>query len=303
MLKSYRVLFAALCLGILGCGPEEVPAPEVPAVRKTAPETEAVPGKSLSLAAVGDVAPPYPADRAASFGAAFASARPRLQRADLSIGFLDARIGADDGSVPGSAPSGFAAALYGSGIDVLAFPSKHVYGAGIEGARATAAFLALAERGIAGIVPESGFQTGLRVVRGSVSVAILAYADPESPLAPERPEADPYPGRYNGRMAQLDVKQARVDSDFVVVMVRWGTRTDPGPTDRMRAIARTLVFAGADAVVGSGPCADLGHELVDRSAVIYAPGPSLYRIDLHENAPPVVTRGGEGPGGAAEGCR
>lgn len=70
-----------------------------------------------------------------------------------------------------------------------------------------------------------------------------------------------------------DIRAARAaGADVVIPFMHWGWEREPGPTQRQRDLAKTMVQAGADAVVGSHPHVTQGADLVLGKPVIWSLG-------------------------------
>ncbi len=67
------------------------------------------------------------------------------------------------------------------------------------------------------------------------------------------------------------LRRAAAQARYVVVGVHWGGEYGP-VTGRQRRLARQLADAGATLVVGSGPHVLQGHELLNRTLVLYSLG-------------------------------
>ncbi|HUR51195.1 MAG TPA: CapA family protein [Mycobacteriales bacterium] len=80
------------------------------------------------------------------------------------------------------------------------------------------------------------------------------------------------------RVARLvrAVQQARATSDTVVVYLHWGKEMAACPTAVQRGLARTLVDAGADVIVGSHAHVVLGSGWLGRAYVDYGLGNFLF---------------------------
>jgi poly-gamma-glutamate synthesis protein (capsule biosynthesis protein) len=70
-----------------------------------------------------------------------------------------------------------------------------------------------------------------------------------------------------------DIKAARTVShaDLVIPMLHWGEELEPSPEDSQKALARSLIDAGADAVIG-------GHPHVSQTVDIYKGRPIVYSL-------------------------
>lgn len=70
-----------------------------------------------------------------------------------------------------------------------------------------------------------------------------------------------------------DIRAARAaGADVVIPFMHWGWEREPGPTQRQRDLAKIMVQAGADAVVGSHPHVTQGADLVLGKPVIWSLG-------------------------------
>lgn len=58
---------------------------------------------------------------------------------------------------------------------------------------------------------------------------------------------------YSDALATAQVAEARKNSDFVIVSMRWGTEYSPDINGTQEAIAQTLTNLGADVILGHGP--------------------------------------------------
>ena len=76
-----------------------------------------------------------------------------------------------------------------------------------------------------------------------------------SPRASEAGDGRPGIAWLAAADAIADVKAARsvYHADLVMLMLHWGHEMDPGPGDAQKKLARSLIDAGADAVIGGHP--------------------------------------------------
>jgi len=68
------------------------------------------------------------------------------------------------------------------------------------------------------------------------------------------------------------VKQARKGADLVIVHMHWGEELNPCPLPRQKELARQLVDAGADAVIGGHAHIPLGGGYLDDAYIHYGMG-------------------------------
>lgn len=108
--------------------------------------------------------------------------------------------------------------------------------------------------------------------RNGRRIALLGYND----FPPRSSEA----GDHRVGIAWLtpakviaDIKAARTidHADFVIPMLHWGSELEPSPDDSQKALARSLIDAGADAVIG-------GHPHISQTVDIYKGRPIVYSL-------------------------
>jgi poly-gamma-glutamate synthesis protein (capsule biosynthesis protein) len=142
-----------------------------------------------------------------------------------------------------------------------------------------AAFLETLDRlAEAGIAPVGGGRNlaeahrPLRVEQGGLSIAILAYNE----FKPRAFEAGPtWPGIAWSEDSQVlaDIRAARAaGADLVIPFMHWGWEREPEPSARQRRLARAMIDAGADAVVGAHPHCVQGAELYRGRPIVYSLG-------------------------------
>ena len=82
---------------------------------------------------------------------------------------------------------------------------------------------------------------------------------------------DPYKSRIFDRLSELSKT-----TDYQIVYVHWGTEEKDTPDDYMRNLAKELVSAGADLVIGSHPHVLQGIEYIDGVPIVYSLGNFLF---------------------------
>lgn len=113
----------------------------------------------------------------------------------------------------------------------------------------------------------------LLIERGGLRIALLGYNE----FMPRRFEADAdAPGIAWSEDAQVreDIRAARSRhrADLVIPVMHWGWENEPHANARQRALARLMIAAGADAVIGGHPHVMQDIELIDGRPVIYSVG-------------------------------
>lgn len=68
------------------------------------------------------------------------------------------------------------------------------------------------------------------------------------------------------------IKEAKANSDYVVVYVHWGIEREEYPVDYQRTLAKQYIDAGADAVIGAHPHVIQGIEYYNGKPIVYSLG-------------------------------
>jgi poly-gamma-glutamate capsule biosynthesis protein CapA/YwtB (metallophosphatase superfamily) len=115
--------------------------------------------------------------------------------------------------------------------------------------------------------------TPLIIERSGLRIALLGYNE----FFPRSFEADvDRPGIAWSEDAQVrhDIALARSQhrADLVIPVMHWGWEYEPLARPRQRALARLMIEAGADAVVGGHPHVTQDIEIVDGKPVFYSLG-------------------------------
>ena len=291
---------ALLVLGGLGCRSRPVPGPVPP-----------VP-VSVSLVAVGDILMHEDVKRAASqdpggFPALWADLVPLFQGADLAFGNLESPVAPTTGR-PGvpfqfNAPATLPAALRASGFTVLATANNHAFDQGAKGVRETLERLR-AERLVALGSGEDRAQAEVTQIleRQGIRVAFLGFTDLFN-LDLNQRATEPWVRPLDLEPALQAVREARGRAEVVVVSVHWGNEYQHLPTKRQRDIARALVEAGCDLLLGHHPHVLQPVELVEaegrKALVAYSLGNFISNQDRMYRADHFPVAEGDNRDGAA----
>ena len=184
---------------------------------------------------------------------------PLLDGADLAIVNLETAV--TDGGAPVakqfafSAPPSAFAALRGGGVDVASMANNHGMDFGTSGLRDS---LAAAKRygfpviGI-GLDEKRAYRPFRRTINGQRIAVIGATQVLDDELISAWTAGARKPGLASAKKVPRllrEVRSARATADTVVVFLHWGVELDMCPTQDQRTLARRLVAAGADIVVG-----------------------------------------------------
>lgn len=222
-------------------------------------------GLAMDVAMVGDVmqhgeqlkASRRP-DGSYTWQGVFTAVAPILRDADLAIANLETPI---DPAQPFAgypffnAPLALLDALSDAGLDVLQTANNHCLDRGRAGALATLEHVRAHGFGTAGTwatAEERHTPWHTAILPSGHRVAFLAntYGTNGQPM----PAGEPWLVDWldDGRM-QHDIARARMHADLVIVGLHWGGEYRHQPADWQRDLARRLVDAGADIVMGSHP--------------------------------------------------
>ncbi|MGH3343623.1 MAG: CapA family protein [Carbonactinosporaceae bacterium] len=310
-----RALRTALCIvGLVvpliwagGCaspggpqsGPGRAQEARSPATRAATPSPTPPEPPSVTMTIVGDI---MLARRVGElmrdtrdFAGPLRPAARRLAAADLTVGNLESSLSRSGAARQGDDSFGAdPRALRGlrlAGFDVLTLANNHV---GDYGQRALVQTVERVHR--EGIVPVGAGADAREarrpaiVERSGVRFGFLAFnaigetpkAGPGTPGAAQlrmQPRLGPL---HRPELAALlaDVRALRPRVDVVTVLPHWGDQYTHDPVPDQRAVARALVGAGADLVVGSHPHWVQASEETRGALIAYSLGNFVFDMDF-----------------------
>lgn len=220
------------------------------------------PAASLRLVAVGDILMHQDVKRAAAetpggFLDLWADVLPLFRGADVVFGNLETPVAPASGH-PGkpfqfNAPADLPPALRASGFTVLSTANNHAFDQGRKGVLETLARLRQAQLLAVGSGEDRSRAETLQIVeRNGLKVAFLGFTDVFN-LNLDRRATEPWVRPFDLEAALAAVREARAKADIVVVSIHWGIEDQHQPTKRQRDIARKLVEAGCDLLLGHHP--------------------------------------------------
>ena len=253
---------------------------------KAAPAAQPGPlgsGKPVVLAFGGDVhfEGVLASKLSAGASALLAPIEPILDQADIAVVNLETAV-TNGGSASAKtftfrAPASAFEALHGGSVDVASMANNHGMDFGEAGLRDS---LAAARRyrfpviGI-GLDGKQAYAPYRQTVRGQ-RIAILAATQVLDDHLIESWSAGPAkPGLASAKAVPRllqEVRRARKSADTVVVFLHWGVELEGCPTSDQRTLARQLVGAGADIVVGGHAHRLLGAGRMGKALVGYGLG-------------------------------
>jgi len=235
----------------------------------------------LSISAVGDIA----------FEGGFADA-PRmdvvsevqavLQATDVCIGNLEnplvvLGIGATANKCTLRGSPDWAGILRGSGLQVVSLANNHMMDYGPEGLFST--MTALEKAGIQYVgagadkaaankpifIEKKGIRLGI-LGRTGVIVSSPCYAEAGRPGV----------AFLNIDEANEGIRECKAQSNITIIVLHWGVEEYSYPSPRQLSIARELISAGADIILGHHPHVLQGVEFIKNGIVAYSLGNFLF---------------------------
>lgn len=268
-----RVTLLLLAVGLLftGCGGPAQPAEGLLVSHEVRIEPPAV-----HLVFVGDIMLDRIPGKAVAKGEdPFASFAATLQQADLAVGNFECVMATGGKKVPKAYnfrcdPAALGVlARYFSAVSVA---NNH---SGDYGKEAFAEQLTLFRQGglpyFGGGMNAAEAHTPLILERKGFRIALLGYDEVELRTYEAGPTT---PGLAWGTDEQVvaDIKAAREKADIVVVYPHWGLEYHREPSERQQALARKMIDAGADLVVGAHPHVTQTIERYREKLIVYSLG-------------------------------
>jgi poly-gamma-glutamate synthesis protein (capsule biosynthesis protein) len=240
-------------------------------------------GRPVILAFGGDVHFEGPLEQtlAANAERALAPIDPVLRSADIAVVNLETTVTTRGTPTPKAftfrAPPKAFAALRGAGIDVASMANNHGLDYGLVGLRDSLAAAKRYRFPVVGIGRDDAqaYRPFRRTVRGQRIAVIGATQVLDDELISAWTAGPSKPGLASAkdvpRLVRA-VRAARTTSDTVVVFLHWGIELEQCPSSDQRALAKQLVAAGADVVVGGHAHRVQGAGRMGRALVGYGLG-------------------------------
>jgi poly-gamma-glutamate synthesis protein (capsule biosynthesis protein) len=204
----------------------------------------------------------------------FRNARARIQRADLSLCNLETAL-LESGRAATkrhvvSAPIENLDFFVNAGFHIANLGNNHVLDQGEPACSRLIELLRSKDIEVLGL-QESGRAKPVLITRKGVKFGFLGYADYgfRARFMPLRP-----------RIAIADVKRLREQVDCVVVSMHWGFEYVDVPSPAQQRLARKLIDAGANIIVGHHPHVVQGIEEYQGGIIAYSLGNFQFRIKL-----------------------
>ncbi len=255
------MMIGLFCLALLGCGvqPAIAPVPIDDGTRLQIPVK-----KTVTLVATGDIlmhntqiAAGQQADGSFQFDSFFEPVKSLIHYGDyVSTNFEAAMAGPDSGYTgypKFNSPDEMAVTLKEAGYDLVITSNNHILDRGYSGAIRTMDVLRDASLDIVGTY-QSQEEKDIFLIKDldGVRVGYLAYSYGTNGIPV--PKEHPYFFNFLDEETILkDVKALRPQVDVLVLVLHWGVEYSLQPTADQKELARTLLEAGVDVILGSHP--------------------------------------------------
>lgn len=232
---------------------------------------------SMTLIFTGDVIPARSVNammvRKNNFNFPFEKTADFLKSGDLTIINLESPLidhcpTTDEGMVFCGDPR-FTTGLNYAGVDIANLANNHSSNYGEEGIVSTKEKL-----NKIGIETVGTGNIVYRNVKGT-NLAFLSY-DGVAPLVP-------FLSNINTELIKSQVKEAKSQADFVIVLFHWGKEYEKNPVEEKSVapfnpveIGRYTIDSGADLVVGNHPHVVQGYEIYNGKYIFYALGNFIF---------------------------
>jgi poly-gamma-glutamate synthesis protein (capsule biosynthesis protein) len=221
-----------------------------------------------------------------------------MSKADLAVGTLNATI-SDYSPVTGCVPtyvlvgrSENADALARAGFDAMSVATNHIKNCGLTNCGNRAFFETLENLRRVGIAyvgagknHDAAMQPLVMTVNGvRFGFVSLGQIEPMAFAGPEKPGI----AILNEENLKTAIAEAQKVSDIVIAMPHWGPEDIPVPNWIQRKLAKQLVEAGADVIVGNHTHVVQAIQEIDEIPVFYGLGNFVFDQDLDDHQQGVI---------------
>jgi poly-gamma-glutamate synthesis protein (capsule biosynthesis protein) len=209
---------------------------------------------------------------------------PLLETVDLAVGNLESVLSSqgqpmDKGYLIRTHPF-WGTMLTAGGLGVVSVSNNHAldYGqAGLDDTLSTLNTLGVRAVGAAPSDDSGLAHRPAQIELNGVQVALLGYAAARWKGSEDMPATD-HVSWAEPETVRADVEAARVEADFVVVVLHAGTEYAPEPSPDQIAVARAAIDAGAGLVVGHHPHVTQTVERYKQGLIVYSLGDAVLDI-------------------------
>lgn len=221
--------------------------------------------KTVKIAAVGDILCQMDmiedaySDGSYDFSNMFSNITKYVQNSDLAIGTLETNFTENNYSGYGkyNAPIEFLKAVKNSGINLVSLAHNHQLDYGTEGRNTTIEKVQEQDISITGIANNTENEnkefTGIIKEINEIKIAFLGYTYGLSNEAELTEEEKSNSNIYSEELATKDLKYAKENSNYIIVIMHWGNVNDSTISEEQNNITGFLVNNGVDMILGSHP--------------------------------------------------
>lgn len=221
--------------------------------------------KTVKIAAVGDILCQMDmiedaySDGSYDFSNMFSNITKYVQNSDLAIGTLEINFTENNYSGYGkyNAPIEFLKAVKNSGINLVSLAHNHQLDYGTEGRNTTIEKVQEQDISITGIANNTENEnkefTGIIKEINEIKIAFLGYTYGLSNEAELTEEEKSNSNIYSEELATKDLKYAKENSNYIIVIMHWGNVNDSTISEEQNNITGFLVNNGVDMILGSHP--------------------------------------------------
>jgi len=159
-------------------------------------------------------------------------------------------------------------------VGLVTLANNHIMDYGASGVKETIKLCK--NSGLATVGAGENIQEALRPYSATVKgkkITILNFADAEFLTVPDGPaQANPLEIARN----YYEIKNARVKSDYIIVIIHGGNEFYRLPSPRTKQLYRFFIDAGADAVISHHTHCFSGYEIYNQKPIFYGLGNFIY---------------------------
>jgi len=211
----------------------------------------------------------------------FSAVSDLFKKSDLVVGNLESPLIIDGQPITGKCTlrgnTGWADIMRRAGIHVVSLANNHLMDYGEDGLIST--FEALDGANIRYVGAGRNAEEALRPLFLEVASKKIALLARTSVIVSSPSYADEWKAGvayFNLDETIQIIQQYRQKSEFVILLMHWGMEEYRYPSSKQRELARQLVTAGADAVIGHHPHVLQGVERIGKSIIAYSLGNFIF---------------------------
>lgn len=218
------------------------------------------------------------ADGSFDFSAYFSLIGTKIQKADIAICNMEVTFAGEpySGYPCFSAPDEFAEEIARCGFDVFLCANNHIFDRGPAGAdRTLEKYRQLGERtgiaftGLAASAEELEYNTPLFIACKGIRIALLNFTYGTNAASGE---SFPRVNRLSDKLFLTESIAKAEESDFTLMLPHWGEEYVLTHNERQEILARKMIEAGSDMIIGAHPHVVQDHDIINGVHVLYSLG-------------------------------